>query len=186
LFFRQRSGSEIPVRHRSLIFGGKTILAGLTGGYLAVEIAKKILGIRTRTGDSFVVPVAGSIAVGRLSCFVGGCCFGTETHLPWGVVFPTVDLLTRHPTQLYEFLFHSAAAIVFAALRTQGILQNRLFRIYLIAYCIYRFFSEYLRPETRLWWGLTAYQWAAMLLAFVFLNLLLRDPESPQPAPAPQ
>lgn len=169
---------------RSLIFGGKTILAGLIGGYLAVELAKKILGIRTRTGDSFVVPVAGSIAVGRLSCFVGACCFGIETRLPWGVVFPTVDMVARHPTQLYEFLFHSLAAIVFATFRSRGLLKNRLFRLYLVAYCVFRFSSEYLRPEARLWWGLTAYQWSAALLAAVFVVLLLRDTDTPQPAEA--
>ena len=43
---------------------GKTILTGLVGGYLGVEIAKWSLEVRTRTGDSFVLPVALAIAVG--------------------------------------------------------------------------------------------------------------------------
>lgn len=159
-----------------LFLSGRTILAGLAGGYLAVEAAKKLLGVTVRTGDSFVVPVAGSIAVGRLSCFVGGCCYGVPTNLPWAVIFPTVDVVPRHPAQLYEFLFHSLAAVVFHVLKTRGQFRAKLFRMYLIGYCVYRFFSEYVRPETRLVCGLTAYQWSAVLLSVVFAYLLFREP----------
>src|SRR6187399_242919 len=42
---------------------GKTILCGLVGGYLGVEIAKWVVGIRIKTGDSFAVPVADAVAV---------------------------------------------------------------------------------------------------------------------------
>src|SRR4051812_28778034 len=37
--------------------GGKTIVGGLLGGWIGVEIAKKILRIRRSTGDSFVFPI---------------------------------------------------------------------------------------------------------------------------------
>ena len=159
-----------------LFLSGKTILAGLAGGYLAVELTKKLLGVTVRTGDSFAVPVAGAIAVGRLSCFVGGCCYGVPTSLPWAVIFPTVDAVPRHPAQLYEFLFHSLAAVILHGLKTRGQFRTKLFRMYFIAYCGYRFSSEYLRPETQLVWGLTAYQWSAALLSLVFAYLLYRDP----------
>ncbi|MEI7701575.1 MAG: prolipoprotein diacylglyceryl transferase family protein [Planctomycetia bacterium] len=159
-----------------LFLSGKTILAGLAGGYLAVELTKKLLGVTVRTGDSFVVPVAGSIAVGRLSCFVGGCCYGVPASQPWAVIFPNVDTVPRHPAQLYEFLFHSLAAVVLHVLTKRGLFRTKLFRMYLIAYCVYRFSSEYLRPEARLVWGLTAYQWSAALLSIVFAYLLFRNP----------
>src|SRR2546426_6191774 len=87
---------------------GKTLVMGLVGGYFGVEAAKWALRIRIKTGDSFAAPVAAAIAVGRLACFSAGCCFGTATDLPWGVDFG--DGIRRHPTQLYESLFHLAAA----------------------------------------------------------------------------
>src|SRR5215831_7929812 len=62
---------------------GKTILLGLVGGYFGVEIAKWSLEIHTKTGDSFAVPVAAAIGVGRLGCFWAGCCYGTPTSLLW-------------------------------------------------------------------------------------------------------
>ena len=93
-----------------LLVSGKTILFGMVGGYVGVEAAKKHLGITVRTGDSFVVPVAVSIGIGRLACFCVGCCYGQPSDLAWAVVFPKLDELSRHPTQIYEAVFHFAAA----------------------------------------------------------------------------
>ena len=154
---------------------GKTILFGLVGGYFGVELVKWRLGIKVKTGDSFAVPVAGSIAVGRLSCLAGGCCYGTPTTLPWALVFPAVDRLPRHPTQLYEFMFHLTAAIVLTSLQKRGMFRNQLIKLYFISYCVYRFCSEYVRPETRDVFGLTAYQWTAAILVLMFAWLWWRD-----------
>jgi phosphatidylglycerol:prolipoprotein diacylglycerol transferase len=163
------------VSGRAWFGDGKTILFGLAGGYLGVVVAKWALEIRTRTGDSFAVPVAAAIAVGRLACFVGRCCYGTPTSLPWGVVFATVDSQPRHPTQLYEFVFHLVAAAILWWLQTLGLFRGHLIKIYILAYLAYRFASEFIRPEARLWANLTGYQWAAMALAVVFAAIWCRD-----------
>ena len=147
---------------------GKTILLGLAGGYFGVEVAKWCLGIRTRTGDSFVVPVATAIAIGRIGCFVGGCCYGTPTDLPWGVVFPQVDQLPRHPTQLYESAFHATCAVVLAIALARGWFRGNLFKLYIVVYAVYRFGTEFIRPEAKSVAGWTAYQWASICLALGF------------------
>jgi len=165
---------------------GKTILCGLVGGYFGVEIAKWSLHIRIRTGDSFAVPVAASIAVGRLACFSAGCCHGTPTSLPWAVVFPMVDELPRHPTQLYESAFHLTAALVLYQLRRRGLFHGQLIKLYIIAYAMYRFVSETIRPEARLWGNLTGYQWAALLLIPLFAWLWARDGAEPHDRAARQ
>jgi phosphatidylglycerol:prolipoprotein diacylglycerol transferase len=155
---------------------GKTILAGLVGAYLGVEIAKWSLDIRVRTGDSFAVPAAVAVAVGRIACFFGGCCHGTPTTLPWGVVFPiTGDGLPRHPTQLYEAGFHLAAAALLGWLGARGLLRGQLIKLYLLLYLGYRFGTEFIRPEVPLWLGLTGYQWGALALAALFAWLWWRD-----------
>jgi phosphatidylglycerol:prolipoprotein diacylglycerol transferase len=154
---------------------GKTILCGLAGGYFGVVVAKWALEIQTRTGDSFAAPVAASVAVGRLACFDAGCCYGTPTQLPWGVVFPAIDRLPRHPTQLYEATFHLVAACLLYQLMRKGLFQGQLFKLYIIAYASYRFLTEMIRPEARLWGGLTGYQWASLLLIALFAGLWQRD-----------
>src|SRR5437660_9018937 len=52
---------------RAWLDNGKTIVFGLVGGYFGVELAKWALRIRVKTGDSFAVPVAAAVAVGRLA-----------------------------------------------------------------------------------------------------------------------
>jgi phosphatidylglycerol:prolipoprotein diacylglycerol transferase len=154
---------------------GKTIMFGLVGGYFGVEIAKWALEIRVKTGDSFAAPVAAAVAIGRLACFVGGCCFGAPTTLPWGVVFPAIDDQPRHPTQLYEFAFHATAAVLLFWFGRRGWFRSQLIKLYLIAYLVYRFLTELIRPEPQLWLGLTGYQWAALAMLPLFAWLWLRD-----------
>ena len=154
---------------------GKTIVAGIVGGYFGVELAKWGMRIQVKTGDSFAVPVAVAVGIGRLACFSAGCCYGTPTSLPWGVVFPSVDSLPRHPTQLYEAAFHFAAAAALYVLWRRGLLRGQLIKLYIIVYLVYRFFSEFIRPEARIWLGLTAYQWGTLAIAPVFVWLWIRD-----------
>lgn len=156
---------------------GKTILWGLAGGYLGVELGKLMTGVRTRTGDSFVVGIALAIAIGRIGCFLFGCCFGMPTDLPWGVCFANAEdggTIPRHPTQIYETLFH----LTFAGLAATGIRQSRFIGnwmpIYLIAYCGYRFITEWIRPEAKILGGLTFYQLSAVLIATAMSCVLLK------------
>lgn len=154
---------------------GKTILLGLAGGYLGVEIAKWCLDIKTRTGDSFAVPVAVAVSIGRIGCFVGGCCYGTPTDLPWGVVFSQVDSQPRHPTQIYESIFHLLVAGLMAVGIHRGWCRGQWFKIYIMVYAVYRFSTEFIRPEARFTGGLTAYQWASLCLLLCFGWLWYHD-----------
>lgn len=158
---------------RAWLDNGKTIVFGIVGGYLGVELAKYELGVRVKTGDTFAVPVAVAVAVGRLACFVGSCCYGVPTRLPWGVDFG--DGLRRHPTQLYESAFHLTMALLLYWLQRRGLLHGQLIKLYIIAYLIYRVFSEFLRPEPVLALGLTGYQWASLALIPVFVWLWVKD-----------
>jgi len=157
---------------------GKTIMFGIVGGYFGVEIAKWVMEIRVKTGDTFAAPVAFAVAIGRIACFQAGCCYGTPTSLPWGVVFPTAidgPTLPRHPTQLYESLFHCTMGAVLIWLGRRGLFRGQLIKLYLISYLVYRFLTEFIRPEARLWMGFTGYQAAAVALLPLFVWLWIRD-----------
>lgn len=155
---------------------GKTILFGIVGGYLGVECAKWILGVRVKTGDTFAFPVAVAVGIGRVACFFGGCCFGTPTRLPWGYSFPASgDHLPRHPTQLYEAVFHFTMAAILNGLQRDGWFRGNLIKFYVLCYLGYRFISEFIRPEARIFGGLTGYHWATISLAPVFIWLWWRD-----------
>lgn len=158
---------------------GRTITWGLVGGYFGVELAKLLASVKGKTGDGFAVPVAVSIAVGRLACFYGGCCFGSPTDLPWGVDFG--DGLARHPNQLYEVAFHLAMAGVLVWIGRREWLRTQRIKVYIIAYMCFRFGSEAWRPEPEVALGLTFYQLSAAAFAVLFALLYLWDARKGSP-----
>lgn len=140
---------------------GKTVTAGLVGAYLCVEFTKRLIGITFKTGDSFALPLAVALAIGRLGCFFNGCCHGIATNLPWGVDFH--GLGPMHPTQLYEVLFHASMAMLLWHLTLSRKMSTHRLQFYLISYCIYRFITESIRPEPVFAFGLTIFQWTVLL-----------------------
>ena len=166
-----------------LWISGKTITLGIAGGYFGVELAKLAFGVTQRTGDSFAVPIAVAIAIGRLGCLAAGCCYGLPTDLPWGIHFESVDgslPIRRHPMQLYEFAFHLTAAglLLWVQRRLYGpnqpptpgdhLWRGNLIKIYFLAYFAFRLVSEWGRPEPAVAWGLSIYQWISLVLMALF------------------
>ncbi len=164
----------------SWLTDGKTMLGGLLVGYLAVEATKGYLGIRIQTGDAFAIPIAAALCIGRIGCFFGGCCFGLPTDLPWGVCFHSADgdqLIPRHPTQLYESLFHGLCLVLLLALASisnaskhaayglLAALHGHHLKLYLLAYLTFRFVTEWIRPEPIFAWHMTAYQITCIFFA---------------------
>ena len=118
----------------------------MLGGYIGVIIAKKILNIKEkRFGNQIAPAVALGMAIGRIGCFLTGCCFGIETSLPIGVDFG--DGINRIPTQLVEMAF---CFILFGYLyykqRSKKELQpGILFYELILYYFIFRFLIEFIR-----------------------------------------
>lgn len=55
-----------------------------------------------KLADAASIPAAATYVVGRLGCFLNGCCAGFQTSCPSGVHFPSDPHgVFRHPTQLY-------------------------------------------------------------------------------------
>jgi prolipoprotein diacylglyceryltransferase len=143
--------------------GGKTVVGGLLGGWLMVEIAKKLTGIHQRTGDLFAIPLCIGIAVGRLGCFFAGIddhTFGLPTSLPWGVDFG--DGLARHPTQAYEILFVSALAVGLHYVGKRPHAEGFLFRCLMAAYLAWRVAVDFLKPDPTVF-GMNLIQWSCVL-----------------------
>ncbi len=154
--------------------GGKTIVGGLLGGWLAVELTKKLQGINTRTGDLFALPLCIGIAVGRIGCFFAGLAddtFGKPSHLPWAVDFG--DGIPRHPTQLYEIIFLAALAFALSRYNRRPHTNGATFRLFLAAYLTWRLLIDFLKPQPLLL-GMNLIQWAcAAGLVFLLLSARL-------------
>jgi prolipoprotein diacylglyceryltransferase len=162
------------------LVGGQTIVGGLLGGWIAVEIQKRRLGIRQPTGDLLAVPIALGTAVGRIGCFLSGLpdgTYGTATSLPWAVDFG--DGILRHPVAIYETLFMFALVLLLVALDRRG-RRGESFLTLVVCYFAFRILVDFLKPGVPLA-GLTAIQWAAAAgLVWALSVWLLRRRGEPQ------
>jgi phosphatidylglycerol---prolipoprotein diacylglyceryl transferase len=147
----------------AFLLSGKTIVGGLAGGWLAVEAAKKLLGIAGRTGDLFAIPLAAAIAIGRVGCFLTGLpdhTCGVATALPWGIDFG--DGVRRHPTQLYEIVFLLLLIVALARIRRRGVREGDLFRGFAAGYFAFRLAVDFWKPAACRGLGLSAIQWVCL------------------------
>jgi len=165
--------------HDLLLPGGKTIVGGLLGGWLTVEIVKSLTGIRSRTGDLFTVPLCVGVAIGRIGCFLAGLAddtYGKPTALPWGVDFG--DGIRRHPTQLYELLFLAALGCVLWQWNKRPHGNGRIFRAFMASYLTWRLLIDFLKPQP-LVGGMNLIQWACVAgLVIITLEELLPPREA--------
>lgn len=164
----------------ALLASGRSIVGALLFGFLAVEAAKPLLGYRIPPNDRFAVALPFSIGLGRIGCLLAGCCRGAPYDGPLAIAYD--DGILRHPAQMYEVVFQLAIGWVLLRLWRRGALFGRLFALYLVAYGIFRFLTEFIRDTAKPYDGLSAYQ--LMCLAMVAagsLALYLRR-ASRQPA----
>jgi prolipoprotein diacylglyceryltransferase len=152
--------------------GGKTVIGGLLGGLIGVELAKSAIGWRHSTGNGFAWPLLVAIVIGRIGCQLSGLAdqtYGNATTLPWGWDYG--DGIARHPTALYEIVALGALALLLRKPRWDAVAGDR-FRLFMTSYLALRLALEFLKPPfgpaatgTLLadsWFTLTAIQWACI------------------------
>jgi phosphatidylglycerol:prolipoprotein diacylglycerol transferase len=156
-------------------YSNKTIVGGLIGGIVGVEMAKWIKGIKESTGDLFVFPLIVGMVIGRVGCFIAGVSdstVGNASHLPWAM--DQGDGILRHSTSLYEILFLGGLFVALKMLSKNIELRNGvLFRIFIVAYLLFRFAVEFIKPVEHLFIGLSAIQIACVLVASYYSATLI-------------
>lgn len=182
LFFSRLMGFlENPPVHSAqgviALFNNKTIMGGLFGGLLGVEIAKKIIDEKESSGDLFTLPIILGIIIGRIGCFLAGTkefTYGVET----GSVFGTDlgDGLLRHPIALYEIAFLVLLFIVIKWLQEK---PNRFrngtyFKIFMLSYFLFRFCIEFIKPNEFLVFGLSSIQLLCVICCLYYLKFILK------------
>ncbi len=143
---------------------GKSILGALLGGYAGVELAKRLAGFRGVTGDWFAMVAPAGVVIGRVGCWLHGCCAGRICAAGWFTVTDAQGT-ERWPSVPVELGFNLMLLAIFSAWRRSGRLTGQHFHVYLMAYGVFRFGHEFLRDTPRVWAGLTGYQGLALVTA---------------------
>jgi len=163
-------------------YGG--LLAALGVGVWLIRRYNLSLG---KTADILAPSVALGQAIGRIGCFMAGCCYGKPTHVAWAVTFTDAFCLAPtgiplHPTQLYA---SAMALIIFGLLlliRRRRTFLGQVFLSYVVLYAIGRFILEFFRGDKRgfvhIWgWLLSTSQvisLGAFIVAIALLAVLMR------------
>ncbi|WP_153115939.1 prolipoprotein diacylglyceryl transferase [Rhodocyclus tenuis] len=155
------------------------------GGFLGVLVAMAIYS--RKTGHSwweitdFIAPLVPlGLAAGRLGNFINGELWGraADASLPWAMVFPQVDALPRHPSQLYQAGLEGLALFVILWLfarreRPRGAVSA----VFLIGYGAFRFVAEYFRtPDDGIFgqsYTISMGQWLSLPMIVVGVALLI-------------
>jgi len=156
---------------------GQSLVGGLLGGLLGVEIAKRLSGQTRSTGDAMVGPLALGICIGRLGCWLAGLhddTHGLPTTLPWGVDLG--DGLPRHPTPLYEMAFVALlATALWRARERLAVVPGLRFKLFLAGYLLWRLAVDGLKPVPVAWpLGLSGIQWVCLVALGLYGPLVLR------------
>jgi phosphatidylglycerol:prolipoprotein diacylglycerol transferase len=122
------------------------------------------------------------LGLGLVRCanFVNQEVYGAPTDQSWGVVFPAVDALKRHPSQLYEAMTEGVLLFLLLAsltwLSPMSKRPGRLSGVFLWGYSVARIGCEFFRVPDGVWGPLTMAQWYCLPMIFVGCWIFWRNP----------
>lgn len=200
--FRYYAADPGQIFSVSMLQSAGTFYGGLLGGILwTIYYTRHEKLPLLPTLDVCAAPLALGHAIGRVGCFMAGCCFGKSTSLPWGMTF-TSDIAARlagtplniplHPTQLYEaaaeFLNFVLILVLGRSDRHATHAPGHLIGAYLVLYGVERGLLEFLRADpgrTPLFHGsLSLMQIVSVAMVLVGALLWLRSIRTPDTATA--
>ena len=151
--FTQRLQNAVrDFRYGFVFFGGAIAAIGA----LMIYLKKKGLPI-LKIADFYIVALPLGHAIGRIGCFLAGCCYGKPTTLPWGVVFSDPHSLVAqqylgvhvHPTQLYESALNLILFFLLQHYAKKPHRDGAVLAYYIIGYALLRFSIEFFRGDFR-------------------------------------
>jgi phosphatidylglycerol---prolipoprotein diacylglyceryl transferase len=158
--------------------GGMSFHGGLLGVIIAVAWFAGSRKQHWLAATDFIAPLVPlGLAAGRLGNFINAELWGRAATVPWAMVFPNVDRLPRHPSQLYEFALEGV--VLFCVLwwfssrpRPRGAVSGA----FLLGYGVLRFLVEFTRePDDYLGLlaaGLSMGQWLSLPMVLVGAGLI--------------
>lgn len=156
-------------------YANKTIVGGLLGGLLLVEITKYFIKEKSSSGDLFTYPLILAMIIGRIGCFTYGIhepTFGIESDQLWAMDLG--DGILRHPVALYEIVFLISVWLLLSGIELNNRFDNGVrFKFFMIAYLLFRFFLEYIKPVHTVFLTLSSIQLACLCGLLYYRRTLL-------------
>ena len=174
LFYQFNSFMQHPLDIFKVWQGGMSFHGGFLGVLIAMFFFNKKHALNKTAGQpwlkimDFVAPIVPiGLGAGRMGNFINGELWGRATYSTYGMVFPQVDNIARHPSQLYEFVLEGIVlfSILWIFSRKQRPV-GAISALFLIGYGSFRFLVEFTRqPDVQLGLlqlGLSMGQWLSL------------------------
>ena len=141
-----------PIEILKLWEGGMSFHGGLIGVILSTYIFSKVKKLNYKIYFDIICCAAPiGIFLGRIANFINSELYGTPTDKPWGIIFPEIDNLSRHPSQLYEAFLEGI--VLFVLINFLFLKKNFNYGLisflFLIFYGIFRIVSEFFREPDK-------------------------------------
>lgn len=160
--------------------GGMSFHGGFLGVLSAMFLLARKYQLKWLTVTDFIVPLVPlGLGAGRIGNFINAELWGRPTDMPWGMVFPYVDDLPRHPSQLYQFALEGIVLFILvwiysAKPRAMGAVTGMA----IAGYGVLRSFAEFFRePEDGFMGvetlGVTMGQWLSIPMILVGISLIV-------------
>jgi phosphatidylglycerol---prolipoprotein diacylglyceryl transferase len=182
LFFQPGYYFSHPLEIPAVWKGGMSFHGGFLGVLAAVWYYAHKTDRAWLEVTDFIAPLVPlGLAAGRIGNFINGELWGrpADPSLPWAMIFPRVDNVPRHPSQLYQAGLEGL--LLFALLwwfasraRPRGAVSGA----FLIGYGVLRFIAEFFRnPDEGIFgvltFGVSMGQWLSVPMVLVGLAMLL-------------
>lgn len=174
----------LMVREHNFDFlsSGFVYYGGLIGGIFGYFIAEKLVGFSIISHlDSIVPAIPIGHSIGRIGCFLSGCCFGIEYSGFGSISYPLLNGQIVHlfPVQLIEAGFLLVLGLFLITIRKEKRGLD-LFLIYLFSYSILRFILEYYRGDIIRGYLLSfsTSQWISLIILFTIFGIKLFKPNT--------
>ncbi|MDD4801489.1 MAG: prolipoprotein diacylglyceryl transferase [Syntrophomonas sp.] len=155
-------------------FSGLVWYGGFTASILAFIIYIYRQGLSFwKMADIFAPFLALGYALVRIGCFLNGCCYGKVSESSLAIVFPLLDELSRHPTQLYSSAINCVLFGVLLWYYPRRRFNGQIFIYYLLGYSAYRFFIEFFRENWVFYGSLSAAQVYSLVILAVGIVLYI-------------
>jgi phosphatidylglycerol---prolipoprotein diacylglyceryl transferase len=166
-FFWENPGEIFMLNRGGLAWQGG-LLAGIVAGIIFSRRKRKSLWF---LADLLAPYLALGQAIGRLGCFLNGCCYGRPVS--WGVYFP-VHQAFLYPTQLYEAAALAVAFFILQSSKRSLPYQGQVFSAYLVLASLARFLNEFFRADhTAFIGGLSIFQVVCIALGLSGVTLFM-------------
>lgn len=164
--------------------GGMSFHGGLLGVLVALLWFAKSRKLSYFVVTDFVAPLVPlGLAFGRLGNFINGELWGRPSDWPWAMVFPAVDQVARHPSQLYQFAGEGLLlAILLWVYARKPRARGQVSGLFLLGYGVCRFIVEFAREPDAflglLGLGLSMGQWLSLPMIGFGIYLIVQTSRS--------